>query len=261
MRSVCLCSVFLAALALGCEARMEVAKERVLDKIDSLLGSMDVKRKYIEISLNGLKEGINNLRKAKIRSQVSNEQVESQARPLEEKLVSLDAALKILRGYLEANKPVEIAGKTYSQEELNNLTDRILQTRKTYVGQLAGFHEAEKRLDRVAATLERKQLDLQQRLTAIEGQLAVIDSNRIALVAMQKSAEAMGNDGSLAQSLDTLQAKVNALYADVEVELRTEDAKWADEGKEIDAVETNVAGFQTPQDRIGEIDTILNAKR
>jgi hypothetical protein len=255
------CSVLLAALAIGCEARLEVAKERVKEQIDSLLGSMDVKRKDIDLSVSGLRDGINSLRKAKIRAKVSKEGIESQARPLEEKLVSLDAVLNILRGHLKASEPVEIAGKTCSHDDLNDLTDRILQARKIYVGQLTGFHEAKDRLEKVASTLERKQLDLQQHLAAIEGQLVVIDSNRTALVAMQKSAEAMGNDGSLSKSLDTLQAKVNVLYSDVEVELRTEDAKWADEGKEIDAVETNVAGFETPQDRIGEIDKILNDKR
>ena len=155
---------------------------------------MDVKRKEIEISVNGMKEGINNLRKAKIKAQVSNEQIQRQAQPLEEKLVNTDSALKTIRGHLEAAKPVEIAGKTYSQDDLNDMTDRILQARKLYVGQLDGFHEAETRLNKVASTLERKQLDLQKQLADIEGQLVVIDSNRIALVAMQQSAEAMGDN-------------------------------------------------------------------
>ena len=39
------CGFLAAILTFGCEARMEVAKERVKEKIDSLLGSMDVKRK------------------------------------------------------------------------------------------------------------------------------------------------------------------------------------------------------------------------
>ena len=243
---------------------MEVAKERVKEQIDSLLGSMDVKRKEIEISVNGLKEGINNLRKAKIRVQVSNEQIQMQARPVEEKLVNTDSALKALRGHLEAAKPVEIAGKTYNQEELKDLADRIIRARKVYVGQLDGFHSAETRLDKVASTLERKQLDLQQHLSGIEGQLVVLDSNRIALEAMQKSAEAMGeNDASLAQSLDHLQKKVNALYVDIEVDLRTEDAKWAEDlaTKEIDATETLVAGLHNPHDTIAEIDEILAKKQ
>jgi phage shock protein A len=260
---IVLCGALATVLALGCEARMEVARERVKEKIDYLLGSMDVKRKEIEILVNGLKEGINNLRKAKIRVQVSNEQIQREARPQEDKLASMDSALKALRGHLEAAKPVEIAGKTYNQEELKDLAERILRARKVYVGQLDGFHGAETRLDKVASTLERKQQDLQQHLSDIEGQLVVLDSNRIALEAMQKSAEAMGDDASLAQSLDHLQKKVNSLYADIEVGLRTEDAKWADDlaTTEIDATQSLVAKIQNPHDTITEIDQILAKKQ
>jgi hypothetical protein len=132
------------------------------------------------------------------------------------------------------------------------------------VGQLDGFHSAETRLDKVASTLERKQCDLQQHLSDIEGQLVVLDSNRIALEAMQKSAEAMGENGSsLAQSLDHLQEKVNSLYADIEVGLRTEDAKWAEDlaTKEIDATENLVSKMQNPHDTLAEIDQILAKKQ
>jgi hypothetical protein len=261
---IVVCGALVTILALGCEARLQVAKERVREKIDSLLGSMDVKRKEIEISVNGLKEGINNLRKAKIKVQVNNEQIQREAKPQEERLVNTDSALQKLRGNLEASEPVEIAGKTYNQDELKDLADRILRARKVYVGQLDGFHSAEIRLEKVASTLERKQLDLQQHLTDIEGQLVVIDSNRIALVAMQQSAEAMGeNDASLVKSLDHLQKKVNSLYADIEVGLRTEDAKWAEDlaTKEIDATETLVNGLQNPHDTIAEIDQILAKKQ
>jgi FtsZ-binding cell division protein ZapB len=260
---IVVCGALASILAHGCEARMQVATERVKEQIDSLLGSMDVKRKAIEISVNGLKEGINSLRKAKIKVQVSNDQIQREARPLEEKMDNTDSALKTLRGHLEASEPVEIAGKTYNQEELKDLADRILRARKVCVGQLDGFHSAETRLDKVASTLERKQLDLQQHLADIEGQLVVIDSNRIALVAMQKSAEAMGDDASLAQNLDHLQKKVNSLYADIEVGLRTEDARWAEDlaTTEVDATQSLVAGIQNPRDTIAEIDQILVKKQ
>jgi phage shock protein A len=131
------------------------------------------------------------------------------------------------------------------------------------VGQIDGFHGAEATLNKVTSTLERKQLDLQQHLTDIEGQLVVIDSNRIALVAMQQSAEAMGDDASLAQSLDHLQKKVNALYVDIEVGLRTEDARWVEDlaTTEIEATQSLVAKIQNPHDTKDEIDQILLSPR
>ena len=86
----------------------------------------------------------------------------------------------------------------------------------------------------------------------------MIDSNRIALTALQQSAEAMGeSDGSLSKGLDHLQGKVSDLFADVEVQLRCEDAKWADTAnKEIDSVEATVSRFRPAQDYIAEIDRL-----
>ena len=115
---------------------------------------------------------------------------------------------------------------------------------------------------RLASTLERRQHDAEGRLAAIEGQLAVIDSNRIALTAMQQSAAAaLGeSDGTLAKSLDKLQDKVNSLHADVEVDLRCEDEKWAETkaaSKESDSVEATVARLQGNHDTLAEIDKIL----
>ena len=258
------CGVLAVALVLGCGARVEVAKERISEKIDSLLGKLDVKRKEIEISVTGLKEGISGLRKAKIKAQVSSDQIQRQAKPQEEKLASMDAILKTLRGHLAAAKAVEIAGKTYSPEQVREMADRILEARKACAAQLAGLHESQDRLQKVVSTLERKRHDAQTRLTEIEGQLAVIDSNRIALTAMQQSAAALGeSDGTLAKSLDQLQEKVNNLHADVEVDLRCEDEKWAEAqaaSKEIDPVEATVARLQDNHDTVAEIDRILGQR-
>ena len=259
---VVLCGALLIGLVHGCGARGQVAVGKLKEKIDFLLGTMDVQRKEIELSVNGLKEGIDGLRKAKIKAQVSGDQIQRQAKPQEEKLANLDVALKTLRGHLEAAKPVEIAGTTYSPAELKVMTDRVIQARKASAGQLDGLHEAQSRLQKVVATLERKQQEVQNRLTEIEGQVAVIDSNRIALTAMQRSAEVVGeSDGSLAKSLDHLQDKVNGLFADVEVELRTEDAKWGEvASKEIDSVDGMVARIQNSHDTVAEIDRLIGKK-
>ena len=186
------CGVLASALVLGCGARLEVAKDKVREKIDSLLGTMDVKRKEIELSVTGLREGISGLRKAKIKAQVGGDQIGRQAKPQEERLAAMDGALKTLKGHLETGKAVEIAGKTYSPEELKSLTEQVIQSRKACAAQVDAFHESQGRLQKVAATLERKQQEAQSRLTEIEGQLAVIDSNRIALTAMQTGGSGHG---------------------------------------------------------------------
>ena len=259
--AVLVCVALVMACVFGCGARMEVAKDKIQAKIDSILGTLDVKRKEIEISVANLKEGIAGLRKAKIKAQVSDDQIHRQAKPQEEKLATMDVALKVLRGHLASGKAAEIAGKTYTAQEVQDMADRVMEARKACATQLAGLHESQGRLQKVAATLERKQHDTEGRLASIEGQLAVIDSNRIALTAMQQSAAVLGEcDGTLAKSLDKLQDKVNSLHADVEVDLRCEDEKWAETEaatKEIDSVDATVARLQGSRDTVSEIDKIL----
>jgi len=245
-------------------ARVKVAEDKIKEKVDSILGTMDVKRKEIELAVNGLKEGIDGLRRAKIKAQVSEEQIQRQARPQEDRLAQMDEALKTLRGHLETAQPVEIAGKTYTPEGLKRMADRVLEARKTCSQQLEGLHDAQVRLQKVVSTLERKQREAESRLTAVEGQIAAIDANRIALTAMQQSAQVMGeDDGNLAKSLDRLQTKVNDLFADVEAELRFQDEKWAETEtatKEIDLVEAVVGRLQKPPDTVVEIDRILGKR-
>ncbi len=253
---VVVCGAVLAGFIYG-GARVEVAKDRLRDRIDALLGGMDVKRKEIEIGVKGLREGIDGLRKAKIRAVVSDELIARQAQPQEERLADMDVTLRTLRGHLAAARAVEIAGRSYSPQELKDMADRVLTARKVCSGQLEAFHQAQGRLKKVASTLERKQQEAQTRLADIEGQVAIIDSNRIALTAMQRSAEAMGDDGSLAQGLDHLASKVNDLFVDVETELRVQDERWATAAtKEINTVDAFV-GKLHPSNTIADIDRIL----
>lgn len=152
--SVLVCGILVIGFVHGCGARVEVAKARVKERIDSLLGTLDVKRKEIEIGMKGLTKGINGLRRAKIKAQVSGEQIGRQAKPHEGKLASMDVALKTLRGHLEAAGPVEIAGRNYSPQEIHDMTERVLQARKATAAQVEAFHESQSRLAKVVSTLD-----------------------------------------------------------------------------------------------------------
>ena len=258
------CGVLASALVLGCGARLEVAKDKVREKIDSLLGSMDVKRKEIEISVAGLREGINGLRRAKIKAQVGGDQIGRQAKPQEERLAAMDGALKTLEGHLETGKAVEIAGKTYSPAELKEpdgtghsvkegmcgasggvprIPRTVAEGRRHPGTEAAGGPEAVDR-DRGPACGDRQQPDGPHGHAAVSG------------------GHGRG-DGSLAKSLDKLQDKVNGLYADVEVELRCEDEKWGEVAatKEIDSAEALVATLQNSHGTVAEIDKILGTSK
>jgi hypothetical protein len=119
--------VLVMVSVVGCGSRVEVAKEKALAKIDSLLGTMEVKRKEIDISVRALNDGINGLRKAKIKAQVKHDQLEQKVIPISDKIASVDQSLKKLRDHLASGEPVDIAGKTYSPQELKQMAGSCSQ--------------------------------------------------------------------------------------------------------------------------------------
>ena len=247
-------------LAVGCGARAEVAKEKLLAKIDSMLGEIEVKRKEIEISINVLKEGIDGLRKAKIKAKVKQDQIQRQANPIEQKIAQVDNTLKVIRDSLASEQTVEIGGKDYSPAELKTMADKVIQARKSLQSQLGGFQKSIASLQKVVDSLERKQNDYQHRLTRLEAQVAEIDSKAVALKAMQDASTAMGeSEKTMAANIDNLEDKVADLWADVESELLAEDEKWneVEAVEQIDSVDAFIAATQDPSDTLAEIDKIL----
>jgi hypothetical protein len=88
----------------------------------------------------------------------------------------------------------------------------------------------------------------------------VIDSNRIALSAMKKAAQAMdGSESNLSRNVAQLEEKGNDLYADVEAELIVQDAKWQEDEslQEVNTVDSIVSALRPAEDVINQIDAIL----
>ena len=252
----------MVALLVGCGPRAEIAREQVISKIDSILGDMKVKRREIEHSVAGFKEGIKGLSKAKIKAQVQSDLLQRKSELVAEDVEKIDSTLKTLRGHLTSATPIQVAGRKYGRPELDGMAQRVLRQRKEHVMRLDGFRAAQARLDRVAGTLEGKQSAYEQTLAGITSQLTVIDSNRIALKAMQDVARAMdGAEAGLAASVTELEEKVNDLYAEVEAELRTEDFNWnlAASRQEQQSVEEFVTALGTGRDTVSQIDSLIGA--
>ena len=134
-------------LAAGCEARTRVAKEKALAKIDSLLGNMDVKRKEVDLSVGALREGLAGLRKAKITAQVQLDQINRKVHAVEDRLSPLDDTLKTLRDHLKSGMVVEIAGRSYTPDELKVMA-QVIAERKGAVEQLSVLQGSQARLSR-----------------------------------------------------------------------------------------------------------------
>jgi chromosome segregation ATPase len=244
----------------GCGPRGEVAKKKLTDRLDDMLGKMDVQRAEIDDGIKATKQAVEGVRKARITAQVKLDQIDEKAKPHEEMLAQCDQTLAKLRDLLKADQPAEIAGKTYSVADLKDMAGKVIQARKDAENQIDGFKTARENMRRVVATLEKQQQALEARLTSLQGQVAKLDAEMAAAKAMKQASAAMGDsDSTLAANLDSLEEKVAALSADVRAELQSESEKWsgAKTDKTISDVDAFIRDSQRPTDTLAEIDRIL----
>ncbi|MDB4634859.1 hypothetical protein OAG76_05585 [Rubripirellula sp.] len=264
MKRVCLFILVVTCLAAtvvgGCGVRTEVAKQLVVDKVDSMLGDIEVKRRKIDSSIHLLQKSLTQVRKAKIKAQVKRDQIMRKVDFAEENMQKLDTTLSSIRVRLTSGESTEIDGEAYSHRKLKQMTQKVLEERDIARKQVEGFQATVDRLGKIVQTLERNESKYLAKLADVKHQVAVIDSNRIAMTAMQEAAQTMdGSDVTFAENVATLEDQVNDLYADVEAELLSEDMHWQD--NEMDDAEQIVSTLATSDDLISQIDSILPESR
>ena len=178
----------------GCEANVEIAAEEVRPKGDSApTTSTDAERR--RPIPGALRDRLAEVRRSKIKVAVQAD------------LLARRSMGRARIASLAPESSVEIARRTPSP------TNRATQRREDAAIQLTSLREAHARLQKTAEALERKQVEIERRLAAFQNQIAIIDSHRIAFVAMKKAAEALeGTEADLAE----LEAKLADMEAEVE---------------------------------------------
>ena len=256
-----------ALMAAGCgsgtKARIEVAKEKALKQLDELLGTMDVKRKEIDLQVQGLKKGINGITKAKTRAQVKLEELSRKTDQLQPKQGEIDSTLKKYRDYLAKNAPVELGGKTYTPDQLKANAEKLISARKQFADEISGYEKSGAELKNVVTGFESKEKSLNAQLTSLQAKIAQIDSQMVAVRTIKEAKAAMGDgEASLGDNVAKLETKVNDLLADVRVELATDSQAFneASANRQIDSIDAIISGAQGPKDTLGEIDRILGGK-
>lgn len=254
-------SCALLVLASGCEARIEVATDKVLSKIDNILGELDVKQKEIELGMEGFRKGIESIRRAKILTKVKAEQIGRRVNETETTIARIDKSLRILRPHLDATDSVDIVGKTYTILQIKDTANEIIERRKQLSKNLNEFREVQNTLSSMSETLANRQKRYQGRLETLETRLSEIDIKRVATRAMKKASVSVGSgDQSFLNAVERLEAKVDDLFAEVEVELRLENGRWDDAAQieRIEGIDSLINDLEEPSDTAMEIDAILD---
>ena len=143
---------------LGCGARVEVAKDKILAQVDSLLGEIDVKKKEAEIGVRNLTAAMEQYTRGKIEAKVKLKQVSRPPGRTGEGSGHADKFLGRLRDYLKAGKNVEISGKTYTPSATEgDAPQAAIPLRKKLGTEAEAFRGSKERLAKTVALLEQKE--------------------------------------------------------------------------------------------------------
>src|SRR5437870_1798933 len=122
--AVVACSV--AAFFIWGGAHSEVAKDKVINKIDDLLGKTEVQRKDVQIAVKNMDKAIDELTKGRVQATVKSEDLQKQNEEMKKKLAEVDDSLLKLKGYLASQSDTEIAGKMYKHEQIEAMAEKVL---------------------------------------------------------------------------------------------------------------------------------------
>jgi len=257
----------LSALFLGCnnatQARMDVAKKTILEQIDNAIGKMEVQKADIDRNLKTAKLAVGDLRKAKIKAQVSFEQLEQKVRPFQERIEKIDESLVKLRDSIRADMPTTFNGKSYSVSDLKDLAAKVIQSRKTNEERIGSFRSARESMKKAVDATDARQQEVENRITKFEAAISTLESEMESAVAMKQASLAMGNgDSSLGESLDELEKKIASLSSDVRVELAGQSNDWTSDStdKAVSEVEAFINSPTVASDTLLEIDRVLDGK-
>lgn len=244
----------------GTKARVDVVKKKILDNIDNAIGKIDVQKAEIDNGIKTAKLAADGVRKAKIKAQVSLEQLDEKVRPDQDKIAKCDETLSKLRDVIKTDKPADFGGKTYSVAELKGMASKVIQSRKEMDEHIKGFDMARENMRKVVATISRQQQDLETKISKLQASNSRLDAEMEAAKAMKQASATMGDGNtSFSDNLDELEKKIATLSGDIKVELGAESERWSTIGsdKTTNEVDAFIKSAQTPSNPLDEIDRIL----
>jgi chromosome segregation ATPase len=252
-------------LVSGCGgARYEVAKDNAIRKLDELLGAMAVKRKEIDLSLRGLNEMVAGLKRAKLKAQANADELSRKAEPSEVRLREIDETLARYRDLLAKNESVTLGGKSYSPEDLRSNADKLIQGRKATAAAVATFQKSKNELQKVVDGLTDKQRSVQSKIDSMKLALGQIDSQMVAVKAIQEAKASTGDpDVTLTSAVTNLEQEIVTLGGEIDLILGDETTGFDEDStnNELAKLDALVRATGTPADTVADIDAIIGASK
>ncbi len=235
----------------GCEARVGVAKDAALKKIDDLLGPLNVQQKKVELAYAELETDTAGLREKRIEAKVRLESMQKKKAELQtnrEQLVADLGKLKTMLDEAEGSGSITRNGKEVSLEELKSVADATVKNLKNLKDQITKNDVIASAWAKNLEMLQKNDEISQKQLKKLASQLEEIQSKKSTLDAMKEAASIAGPGASLSDKFNDLTKEVYELLVQVDTKWEIEEAKLNDRIAEVEA------------DNILTLDELLNDK-
>jgi len=224
---------------MGCGgARIGVAKDAAIKKIDDLLGPLNVKQKEVQIAYDKLKNATAEVRDKRIEAEVrvKNHEAKKNANDADKaKLVSDLGKLQQMLKDAEADGFIERNEVKIPIEKLKDTADNTVRRLRAVKDQIVKNNTIMAAWSKNLEVLKKQDDTSDSQLKKLANQLDLIQSKKSALDAMKEAASIAGPGASISDKFNDLTDSVDELLVNIDTEFAIEEAKLDERVAEIGA--------------------------
>lgn len=245
--------LLILAVMTGCEARTQVAADKIKKRIDKMLGELDVKRKQIDNEVKSLENSLAEVKEKRISAKVQLEQYEEKKSEIQSKIDDVKQGMSVIRPHLDASEPVEINGKMWEPAEIVKASNTLADDWEKLSKKMGGYENSLLAFERAHKLLATQEEQGKATMESLKSKIEEIDVKKGAIEAMDTAGGLAGGD-SISDKFDDLAKEVDGLFVDVETAMRVEEEKISERQAELDS-QTDIVS-----DLLGDLESSESAK-
>ena len=221
----------------GAKARLGVAGDKALKKIDDMIGELDIRQKEVQNAFEEVKEMTDNTRAKRIEAEVLLEQKQEKQNALKTREDELKASLREVRTLLSKAKEsgsIERDGEPISIEKLTAFAESGVKKLKTVQTELANLKTISGVLANNLKALKKQEDQSVAQLERLSNQLMEINAKKDTLDVMKDSPALVGTDESINDKFKELSESVDELMVDIDTAWKLEEIKLDERVAEMD---------------------------
>lgn len=210
------------------EAQRDVMASKVMNKIDSALGTYAVAMQRVENGYDAMKASRDKLMEGQIRAEVKAERAKTKVDNAQASVEKIKAAGKKVVAWIDAGEfPVKTGSKTFSKEDLLALGSKLRARLTAAKAHADGMEQTWKTYLSAQKQLGSQYNAAEQQIVELGNQLVILRAKVDALRAQRDAASIAGASGTtIAAQFDNLQNEMDNLFASAETETRLGEAAW-----------------------------------